>query len=273
MKNILTITYYTIREALSRKIFIAFFGISSLVLLVIMAVFAATSLETLSNIQMDGKGTEGVLLQHLAVFFKTIIVMPLFGGGLFLSIFSSSSFVPNMLEKGNIDLILSKPISRGQIIQGKFWGGVCVVLFNIAYLVIGLWLLIGLKFGVWDTELFITIASITFTFAVLYSLMILVGIATRSSVLAMMLSYLIFFIFSPVLQMRDKIYPLMDSAVMENIIDGIYYLIPKTSELGSITANLAAGGTIATYQPIISSFLFMILSLGLSIFIFSKKDY
>ncbi len=194
MKNILTITYYTIREALSRKIFIAFFGISSLVLLVIMAVFAATSLETLSNIQMDGKGTEGVLLQHLAVFFKTIIVMPLFGGGLFLSIFSSSSFVPNMLEKGNIDLILSKPISRGQIIQGKFWGGVCVVLFNIAYLVIGLWLLIGLKFGVWDTELFITIASITFTFAVLYSLMILVGIATRSSVLAMMLSYLIFFI-------------------------------------------------------------------------------
>lgn len=273
MKNTLTIAKYTLREALSRKIFIVFFGISTLILIIFALIFGLTSLDTLMNIKLDSQGIQTAALKQVAEFFKTIIVMPLFGGGLFLSIFSAASFIPNMLEKGNIDLLLSKPVSRAQVIWGKFWGGTTIVFFNIAFLVTGLWILIGLKFSVWEAELLVTIITITFTFAVLYALMILTGILTRSSVLAMMLTYLIFFIFSPLLLARENIYILLDNKFIEYILDGLYYLVPKTSELGSMTANLAAGGSIGSFQPIISSFLFMILSLGLSIFIFNKKDY
>jgi ABC-type transport system involved in multi-copper enzyme maturation permease subunit len=178
-----------------------------------------------------------------------------------------------MLEKGSIDLLLSKPVSRSQIILGKFFGGSLMVLVNVAYLMIGIWFLIGLKFGAWDASMLYTIVSITFAFMVLYAMIILIGIATRSSVLAMMLTYLIFFIFSPLLLARDKIYMLFDNKLLEYIIDGVYYILPKTQELGIITGGIAQGDGITDYQPILTSLLFLILNLFLSIIIFNKKDY
>ena len=273
MKNILTLTNFTLREAFSRKIFITFIGVSTFILLIFSILFATTSLDDItSSIQLSG-GSNQDALYEIVKFFRVTIVIPLYGLGLFLSIFSTSSFIPNMLEKGNIDLLLSKPVSRSQIIWGKFLGGTLVVFINIAYLVIGIWLLIGLKFGNWEPDLLYTILTITFTFSVLYSLIILIGIATRSSLLAMMMTYLIFFILSPVLSARDKIMMLTDSKIVENLLDGLYYILPKTNELGELTSNIATGSSIGDYQPIVTSLIFMILSLTLSIIIFSKKDY
>ncbi|MBU1100954.1 MAG: ABC transporter permease [Bacteroidetes bacterium] len=273
MRNILTITQYTFKEAFSRKIFLTFFGISSFVLLIFSLIFYFVGFDNLTGMAGTSNEMTDNVLTQVADFFKMMIVMPLFGGGLFLSIFSASSFIPNMLEKGNIDLILSKPVSRSQVIWGKFLGGISIVLLNIAYLVLGIWLLIGLKFSVWGASILVTILSITFAFAVLYALIILIGVLTRSSLLAMMMSYLIFFILSPILATREQFYDFLDNKFVEHIIDGFYYFLPKTSEIASITASLATGGGIDSYQPIISSFLFMILSIGISIFIFSKKDY
>lgn len=273
MYNIIEITKQTVREAFARKIFIMFAGISSLVLILFAITFAAVGLEDLSgSVNIETQGDIGVI-RDIADAIKLFIVIPLFGGGLFLSIFSASSFVPNMLEKGNIDVLLSKPISRSQIIFGKFLGGTGIVLVNIAYLVFGIWFLIGLKFGVWEPSLLLTIVTITFAFAVLYALIILIGILSQNSILAMMLSYLIFFILSPILNIRDQIMTLSDSKVLEIILEGLYYIVPKTSELGSITSDLAAGGGIYDYQPIFTSAIFLILTLALSIIIFSKKDY
>ena len=273
MRNVLIITKSTLQEAFARKNFMFFFGVSCLVLLIMSILFASVSTDSFLGSIHVNNGSDLDPLSHLVGFFRTLIILPLFGGGLFLSIFSVSSFIPNMLEKGNIDVLLSKPVGRDQIIWGKFFGGFLVVLFNVAFLVLGIWLLIGIKFGNWDTAFLMTIPTISFTFAVLYSLIILIGILSQSSILAMMLSYLIFFVFSPVLVVRDKIIELVGSKFLEVVLNGLYYIIPKTSELGSITTDLAKGGSIADYQPILSSFLFMILSLALSVIIFSKKDY
>lgn len=273
MVNIWEITKQTVREAFARKIFIMFAGVSSLVLILFIIAFATVGVEDLSGAVDIQTGREAGFIEELVGGLKLFIVVPLFGGGLFLSIFSASSFIPNMLEKGNIDVLLSKPISRSQIIYGKFLGGTAVVFANIAYLVIGIWFLIGIKFGVWAPDFLLSIFTITFAFAVLYSLIILVGIISQSSILAMMLSYIIFFILSPILNARDKIMMLSESKTLEIILDGFYYIVPKTSELGSISSDLAAGGAVYDYQPIFSSAIFLILSLALSIIIFSKKDY
>lgn len=274
MKNILTISDYTFREALSRKIFLTFFVVSTFTLIIFGLIFATVGIsELVPVVSMNGTNTLDNVNAELVKFFKMLIVVPLFGGGLFLSIFSVSSFIPNMLEKGSIDLILSKPISRSQIIWGKFIGGTAMVFVNVAYLVIGIWLLIGIKFGIWNIDILATIITITFGFMVLYSLIILVGILTRSSVLAMMLTYIIFFIFSPLLASRENIYMLFNNKFVEYLLDSLYYFLPKTSEIGKITSELALGIGISEYQPLITSFLFLILNLSLSIIIFSKKDY
>ncbi len=272
MENILTISNFTIREALSRKIIVAFFAISSFVILVFAALFAFVSLDDLVQVSANNDPMMSMATE-LVKGLKLFIVAPLFGGGLFLSIFSASSFIPNMLEKGTVDLLLSKPVSRWQLILGKFLGGVLIVFFNIAYLIISIWVLIGFKFAIWDLSFLYSILTITFTFATLYSLIILVGILTQSSVLAMMLSYLIFFILSPILNARESISLFINSSSFNSIMDVLYYIIPKTSELGSITTELSMGYGVSSYQPFITSFLFLVLVLYISIIIFSKKDY
>ncbi|MBK8945876.1 MAG: ABC transporter permease [Ignavibacteriae bacterium] len=272
MNNILTISNFTIREAISRKIIVAFFAISTFTIIIFALLFGFVSAENFT--QMNSKNMPlDEMSAELVKGLKLIVVAPLFGGGLFLSIFSASSFIPNMLEKGNIDLLLSKPISRTQIILGKFLGGVLIVFINIAYLIISLWILIGLKFSIWEPSLLHSILTITFTFASLYSLIIFIGILTQSSVLAMMLSYLIFFIFSPILSARDSIGYFFNNKIISYIMEGLYYIIPKTSELGSITTELSLGYGIEDFQPILTSLAFLILVLYFSIIIFSKKDY
>ena len=272
MNNILTISNFTIREAISRKIIVAFFAISTFTIIVFALLFGFVSAENF--LQYNSKGVNiGDVSEELVKGLKLFIVAPLFGGGLFLSIFSASSFIPNMLEKGNIDLLLSKPISRAQLILGKFLGGVLIVLLNIAYLIISIWILIGIKFSIWEPSFLLSIFTITFAFASLYSLIILMGILTQSSVLAMMISYLIFFIFSPILNARESIGYFLNNTILNYIMDFIYYIIPKTSELGSMTTELALGYGIDDYQPIFTSLAFLILVLYFSIIIFSKKDY
>jgi hypothetical protein len=88
-----------------------------------------------------------------------------------------------------------------------------------------------------------------------------------------MLTYIIFFIFSPLLASRENIYMLFNNKFVEYLLDSLYYFLPKTSEIGKITSELALGIGISEYQPLITSFLFLILNLSLSIIIFSKKDY
>lgn len=272
MRNILTISNFTIREALSRKIIVAFFAISTFVILVFAALFAFVSYEDLINVSTKNDPMMS-MASELVKGLKLFIVAPLFGGGLFLSIFSASSFIPNMLEKGNVDLLLSKPISRTQLILGKFLGGVLIVFLNIAYLIISIWILIGFKFGIWEPSLLYSILTISFTFAVLYSLIILIGILSQSSVLAMMISYLIFFILSPIFNARDSISLFIKNPFFNSIMDVLYYITPKTSELGSITTELSMGYGTTSYQPILTSFAFLVLVLYISIIIFNKKDY
>lgn len=274
MKNILTITYLTINEALARKNFIMFFIISTLVLLVILGVFVSTDIEGLiGSIQLKGEKFHGDILSQLSQFFRLIIVMPLYAGGLFISIFSVSSFIPHLLEKGTVDIFLSKPISRPQLILGKYLGGIVVVLINVLYLVVGIWILTGWKFGNWDPAFLSTAFSITFAFSVLYALIIFIGILAQNSVLAMMLSYLIFFVLSPLLVNREKIAVFFGGKVLSLILDGLYYLIPQTSELGTITSRIAGADSIESFTPIYVSFAFIILVLAVSIIIFNKKDY
>jgi len=273
MENIITLSNFTIREALSRKIIVTFFAVSTFVIIVFGLLFALVPFEDLRGM-VNASGDDPMdIAGEIVKGIKLFVVAPLFGGGLFLSIFSASSFIPNMLEKGSVDLIISKPVSRAQIILGKFLGGSLIVLINIAYLIISIWLLIGIKFSIWDISLLYSIFTITFTFCSLYSLIILIGVLTQSSIFAMMLSYIIFFVFSPILTARDTISVFLDSKIMETLMDILYYIIPKTSELGTLTTEIALGYGIDEYQPILTTFGFLVLVLYISIIIFSKKDY
>ncbi len=274
MKNIYLMTLFTLKEAMARKVFLFFIGISILAIIITALIFSLVDSQSIIS-GIESKTGNDFLVRNIVSTLEIMIISPLAGLGLLLAIFSSSSFVPNMLEKGNIDLLLSKPVSRQQLLWGKFTGGLLVVLINIGILVIGIWLIIALKFSFWEPTFLWSILIITFTFAVLYSLIVFCGILTRGSMLGMMLAYFIFLILSPVLALANNRADIFfKSDVVKGIIKGIYYFIPKTSELmGTMITDLATGKGVGDFQPLISSFLFLVLMMILSIIIFRKKDF
>jgi ABC-type transport system involved in multi-copper enzyme maturation permease subunit len=273
MKNIFTISIYTLREAFARKVFIFFAVISIIFLIGLILIFSF--IKTDSILSSINPTESGLIMGEVVSKIQLLITSPLSNLCLLLAIFSTASFVPIMLEKGNIDLLLSKPISRTQLLLGKYIGGTLIVFINIAFLIIGAWIIISVKFSHWNFNFLLVILVITFTFAVLFSVVVLFGILSRSSVPGMMIAYFIFLILSPVLLFfKSQLRTFTDSEILKTIIDGLYYVVPKTSELmGTVNSSVSEGKSIVDYQPILSSFLFLIIILFLCDYIFKKKDF
>lgn len=273
MKNIAIVTWYTIKEAMARKVFIFFAVISALVIVFTAVILGITDVTSLAEGFAKGNGMSdiGFLISKLEI----AIVSPLAALGLLLAIFASSSFIPIMLEKGNIDLLLSKPVSRTQLLWGKYFGGTAVVFLNIAILIIGVWLDISFKFNYWQFTFLWSILIITFTFAVLYSIIVLFGVLTRSSMLGMMIAYLIFLVISPLLRLGHyDLHQVISSDFWRSAVDGAYYILPKTAELmKNVIEKLASGEAIESFQPLWSSFLFLLAMMGISTYAFNKKDF
>ncbi len=273
MKNVAIVSWYTLKEAMARKVFIFFAAISILVVIFTAVILGVTNTQSIMT-GLPGKNNLpdiGFIISRLEV----MIISPLAGLGLLLAIFASSSFIPVMLEKGNIDLLLSKPVSRSQLLWGKYLGGILVMFLNIALLIIGVWLSISIKFSYWSFTFLWGILVITFTFAVLYALIVLFGVITKSSMPGMMFAYLIFLILSPLLKLAHyEMRILISNDFWKSAADAAYYILPKTSELmGTIILKLASGETITDYQPVWSSFLFLTAMMGIGNYVFNKKDF
>jgi ABC-type transport system involved in multi-copper enzyme maturation permease subunit len=271
MKNIWIMSVFTLREALAKKVFIFFTGFSLLVLLILGLVFGLTAPEMLiPNTGDTSQFTEQVITQ-----IQVAISGSLGSLLLFLAIFSSATFISSMLEKGTADLFLSKPVSRGQLIWGKYLGGCISFLINILLPVIGSWLIVSLKFDFYSFTFFWIILSYTFVFAVLYSLIVFMGVLTRSSAPGIMTTYFVFIVLSPLLALgNENAAEISSSPWVQGLIKGFYYIIPKTSEImGNMTNNLILQKSIEDFQPVITSFLFLIFMMFLSIYLFRKKDF
>ncbi|MFP6765516.1 MAG: ABC transporter permease subunit, partial [Planctomycetaceae bacterium] len=110
--------------------------------------------------------------------------------GVFIALLVTASIVPQMLDAGAIDLLLSKPVSRPLLFLSKFLGGCIFILLNAAFLIVGLWLLIGLRLNLWSSGLLWTIPVFVFVFAVYYSVSTLAAVIWRNAVVSIVVSIL-----------------------------------------------------------------------------------
>jgi ABC-type transport system involved in multi-copper enzyme maturation permease subunit len=100
-------------------------------------------------------------------------------GGMIVALIVTAGFVPNMLHKGTVDLLLVKPISRVMLLCYKYLGGLLFVFFNALVLIGGTWIAFGFSTGNWSLWYLASVPVLTFYFAILYSLSVLLGVLTR----------------------------------------------------------------------------------------------
>ena len=272
------------REAAARWTLIAYFALSSLFILVFAAAVNLDVVDgALAGARIFGKplevGGESVSIDKIVLGFESGFSGFLFLVGTFLALFATAHLVPRLQEKGTIDLYLSRPVGRVPLLLSRYAGGLLLAAANLVYLIGTMWLLIVWKTRVLHPRFLLSGAVILFTIAVLMAFAFLIGVVTSSTGVSLMTTYAIFF-FSAILVAHGKISAAVSTETAARIVDGLYWILPKTAELGAATVALVAGrdmpadfskvGPLAVYG---STALFGAASLGLASWLFSRKDF
>ena len=103
-----TLILNTFREAAAKKIFLGFFAISTIIILVFLFLINVESVDGMDDM-MESSGEEGV--KNLVIELQVAMINISYLLVITFCFISVASFIPSMLEKGNIDLLLSKPVS------------------------------------------------------------------------------------------------------------------------------------------------------------------
>jgi len=211
--------------------------------------------------------------------------------GLLVAVIVTAGSVPNMLQKGTLDLLLCRPIGRSALLWMKFVGG-CVYVFLVATFIIGgCWLALSVRTGHWNPYLPVTILTLTFFFAVLYSVSVLVGVLTRSHATSAIVTVAAWA--SSHWIGRLRLYLMSPEGMgwppsLSKAVNFVYLLLPKILDLSLMNQLLVSRGgakdvlgemgadalpSIQYGMIFFSSSVFAVLMLSLACARFSKNDY
>jgi ABC-type transport system involved in multi-copper enzyme maturation permease subunit len=276
----LTIIKNTFREALAKKIFIGYYIFYAIVVLFMLFLVNLDTVEGVISLA-DTKQTVHMVEKGFLDLSWALI--------LFFSLISTSSFIPSMLEKGTIDLLISKPVSRMTIILSKYLGAVLFMFLSMIFLLGSIWLILSAKSGYWDFGFLITIPLITLAFAVMYGIVVFIGLTTQSTIISILVNLFLIFVLCPILSVREGIiFTFVKNSGVQFVFNFFYWILPKPGEIKDIavsllmdkkinfwatSVNMEAGDFTASWMSLITSLLFCIVLLSYSIFYFSKKDY
>lgn len=115
---------------------------------------------------------------------------------LLISTIITAFFIPNMLRKGTVDLLIVKPISRPLLLLYKYIGGLTFIFLNTVVVVAGIWLVLGLRTNLWGTGFLLSIPVLTFQFAMYYAVSTLFAVLSRSPIVAILMTCLFWFVFA-----------------------------------------------------------------------------
>ncbi|MBC7851859.1 MAG: ABC transporter permease subunit, partial [Pirellulaceae bacterium] len=108
--------------------------------------------------------------------------------GLLVAILVTSPIIPQTFDPGSLHLLLSKPIGRSLLYLTKFAGGCAFVMLCATYLFVGLWLLLGTRFGIWEPSILMCIPLYAFVFAIYYSVAALAGMFWRNAIVSVIVA-------------------------------------------------------------------------------------
>ncbi|MBN8596578.1 MAG: hypothetical protein J0L78_02780 [Planctomycetes bacterium] len=107
-----------------------------------------------------------------------------------LALVSTASLIPDFVAGGSIDLVLSKPIGRLRLFLTKYATGLLFVALQVSVFAAASFLVIGIRGGAWEPRIFLAIPLVVLFFSFLYCVCALIGLRTRSTIAALLLTLL-----------------------------------------------------------------------------------
>jgi hypothetical protein len=108
-----------------------------------------------------------------------------------LALISTAGIFPDLMASGSIDLYLAKPIGRLRLFLTKYVSGLLFVVLQVVVFTVLSFLVLGLRARLWEPGLFWAIPLVVLFFSYLYGLCALIGVLTRSTIAALLLTLLV----------------------------------------------------------------------------------
>lgn len=267
----------TFREAKARKTLVGFFILSCVLIVLAFVIFQNDTVKTAMDETAHGRAEDAaaaILNTTVLDVMWTVIAWILYVFAMCLGIFASASFITSLMEKGAVDLLLSKPVPRWLYILGRYSGAFIIMFLEVAFFVIGMWVVVSLSVGRWNLGFAMSIIHIMLGFAGLYSVVVLVSVLSRSNLLAIIAGFGTFFI-AFLLSLGRLAGEIVDTGTkgpMGYIADVLYYVFPQTIDMGT---NMAYGiiGKDVKWTPIFLNLGLTVAYLTLSVRAFKKKEF
>jgi ABC-type transport system involved in multi-copper enzyme maturation permease subunit len=275
---------FTIKETVRKGTLLAYFVIAS----VIIGLFAF-------GIKLSADGSAIIFFgaeipePRSPIPVAELLLLQLYNGSssliTLLGLFGTAGLIPSLLEKGTIDLFLSKPISRANIFLSRCAGALTGIAFNIIYFTLGIWVVFGIKLGVWHWGFLATSLVSSYIFGCFFAVAALVGTYAQSTGVAIILAYLVSLL-SGALETRELfLYRVWDNMIYHRTLDALYYITPQLNAMGKsasalissipLPASVRAAQTAQEFSML--PFFYSTLSSGamytLAILIFRRRDY
>jgi ABC-type transport system involved in multi-copper enzyme maturation permease subunit len=213
---------------------------------------------------------------------------------LLFSIVVTAFFIPNMLRKGTIDLLLAKPIHRSSLLLCKYVGGLSFMVLTTVATVLGLWVILGIRSGLWPTGFLVSIGVLVLQFALFYAVSTLLGVLTRSpivSILGAVAAWGILLVLSVALSILK---PFHDANQLPKwvypAVDTVRLVLPRYKDLDALNSRWLAQDLMPAdsmqrreaekraeklrwYESLGVTGVYIVVLLGLACWRFAAKDY
>lgn len=119
-----------------------------------------------------------------------------------IALVSTASIFPDFVDRGSIDLMLSKPIGRARLFLTKFATGLLFAGLQVLVFTVASFLVIGFRGGDWELWLFVAIPIVLIFYSYLFAVQAVIGLLTRS-VIASIIGVLLFWMLLFLVQTGD----------------------------------------------------------------------
>jgi ABC-type transport system involved in multi-copper enzyme maturation permease subunit len=108
--------------------------------------------------------------------------------GILMMIIATAGFFPSFMERGSVDVLLSKPVGRTRLFLGKYLGSMGFVLVQATVFVVLSFLVMGFRWKVWLPRYLLTIPLMVLMFSYLYGVSVLAAVMTRNTIAAIFIT-------------------------------------------------------------------------------------
>jgi hypothetical protein len=172
------------------------------------------------------------------------------GAGVLLALVFTAGFVPAFLDPRASAVLLTKPVPRGRLLLGKYAGVLAFVGFQAAVFVVGTWLALGLRTGYFPPDYLLCLPLLLLHFAAVYAGSVLLGVCTRSTVVSVFGSVVLWLLCWGMNYGRHMIValPVLDPATAgafppacQFLAEAGYWLLPKPADVGMMLHTVVLG--------------------------------